>query len=206
MLYIKDVCKAYENRVLFDKYNLTIEDGEFVVLKGVSGCGKTTLLHMIGGLEKPDSGEIIYNGHNINNRRYLQKYLQSEVGFLFQNFALIENKTVLENLNIVKKQVRTQYTPEQVLDYVGLPDSINKKVYKLSGGEQQRVALARLMLKKCSFILADEPTGSLDSENAQRVIDILMDFNKQGKTIIMVTHSDILENKRKQIRIESIQN
>lgn len=203
MLQINDLCKSFDDKCLFNNFNLSVDDGEFVVFKGESGCGKTTLLHMIGGLEKPDSGTILFNGNNINDRKYVQKYLKNEVGFLFQNFALIERKKVYDNLNIVKKQIRSQYSIDEVLEYVGLSEKKYTEVYKLSGGEQQRIALARLMLKKCSIILADEPTGSLDSKNAERVIEILSDFNKNGKTIIMVTHSDIVDFKK--VRLVSLE-
>lgn len=203
MLQINDLCKSFDDKCLFNNFNLSVDDGEFVVFKGESGCGKTTLLHMIGGLEKPDSGTILFNGNNINDRKYVQEYLKNEVGFLFQNFALIERKKVYDNLNIVKKQIRSQYSIDEVLEYVGLSEKKYTEVYKLSGGEQQRIALARLMLKKCSIILADEPTGSLDSKNAERVIEILSDFNKNGKTIIMVTHSDIVDFKK--VRLVSLE-
>lgn len=203
MLQINDLCKSFDDKCLFNNFNLSVDDGEFVVFKGESGCGKTTLLHMIGGLEKPDSGTILFNGNNINDRKYVQKYLKNEVGFLFQNFALIERKNVYDNLNIVKKQIRSQYSIDEVLEYVGLSEKKYTEVYKLSGGEQQRIALARLMLKKCSIILADEPTGSLDSKNAERVIEILSDINKNGKTIIMVTHSDIVDFKK--VRLVSLE-
>lgn len=203
MLQINDLCKSFDDKCLFNNFNLSVDDGEFVVFKGESGCGKTTLLHMIGGLEKPDSGTILFNGNIINDRKYVQEYLKNEVGFLFQNFALIERKNVYDNLNIVKKQIRSQYSIDEVLEYVGLSEKKYTEVYKLSGGEQQRIALARLMLKKCSIILADEPTGSLDSKNAERVIEILSDFNKNGKTIIMVTHSDIVDFKK--VRLVSLE-
>lgn len=188
MIEIRHLYKNFDDKVLFSDLNLTIQDGEFVVFWGESGCGKTTLLNMIGSLEKIDSGEILVDHKDIFNRKNQREYLKNEVGFLFQNFALIESKSVRENLNMVKKQIRSEYTVEQVLEYVGLLDVIDKQVYKLSGGEQQRVALARLMLKKCTIILADEPTGSLDPNNADKVMELLKSFNKMGRTIILVTH------------------
>lgn len=188
MIEIRHLYKSFDDKQLFSDLNLTIQDGEFVVFWGESGCGKTTLLNMIGSLEKIDSGEILVNHKDIFNRKNQREYLRNEVGFLFQNFALIESKTVRGNLNMVKKQIRSEYTVEQALEYVGLSDVIDKQVYKLSGGEQQRVALARLMLKKCTVILADEPTGSLDPNNADKVMELLKSFNKMGRTIILVTH------------------
>ncbi|MDE6749566.1 MAG: ATP-binding cassette domain-containing protein [Lachnospiraceae bacterium] len=188
MIEIRHLYKSFEEKQLFSDLNLTIDDGEFVVFWGESGCGKTTLLNMIGSLEKVDKGEILVNNKNIFLRKNQREYLKNEVGFLFQNFALIESKTVRENLDMVKKQVRSEYSVEQALEYVGLSDVIDKKVYKLSGGEQQRVALARLMIKKCSVILADEPTGSLDPNNSDKVIELLKSLNRMGRTVILVTH------------------
>ena len=144
---------------------------------------------MIGGIEYPDSGSIIVNGFDVSKKKK-QKYFSEVVGFLFQNFALLENKTVLENLNLIKKTGRTDISIDEALKKVGLEKEKNKKVYKLSGGEQQRVALARLMIKKCSVLLADEPTGSLDKKNSEIVMKILHDLNRQGKTVIVVTHDD----------------
>ena len=163
-------------------------DGEFVIFDGVSGSGKTTLLHMIGSLEKIDHGKILVNGKNIADCRNQQNYLRNDVGFLFQNFALIEGKTVRQNLSMIKKRIHSDLTMEESLQYVGLLDKIDTDVYKLSGGEQQRVAMARLLLKKCSIILTDEPTGSLDKKNADQVMELLLKLNQIGKTVIMVTH------------------
>lgn len=194
MIEIRHLYKKFDEKVLFQDLNCEIQDGEFVIIRGNSGCGKTTLLNMIGSLESVDHGEILFNGRNILDKRAQREYLKNEIGFLFQNFALMENKTVKENLEMVKKKVRSEYSLEDALQYVGLSNSLNQKVYKLSGGEQQRVALARLMIKKCSLILADEPTGSLDPYNAQKIIELLIKFHRQGKTIIMVTHEEKYKN------------
>ena len=128
-----------------------------------------------------------------------QKYFKEVVGFLFQNFALLENKTVKENLEIIKKSGRTDILINEALEKVGLQKVINKKVYQLSGGEQQRVALARLMLKKCSIVLADEPTGSLDKKNSEIVMNILHELSEQGKTVIVVTHSEEIVAQEKHV-------
>ncbi len=188
MIEIKGLCKAFNEKILFEHFDIKIEDGEFVTFNGESGCGKTTLLNMIGSLEKADSGAIIINGRDISLRKNQRYFLQNEVAFLFQNFALIEGKTVRQNLEMVKKAGRAEVSLEDALKYVGLLDKMDTKVYKLSGGEQQRIALARVLLKKCSIVLADEPTGSLDKKNADRVIELLQGLNKMGKTVIMVTH------------------
>lgn len=145
---------------------------------------------MIGGLEKPDQGKIIVDGLDLYSKKRKEAYFTYKVGFLFQNFALLGTKTVRQNIEMVKKKARNQKSVEEVLEHVNLLDKIDTPVYKLSGGEQQRVALARLMFKKCDIILADEPTGSLDAENTKNVLSILHQMNQEGKTIILVTHDE----------------
>lgn len=194
MIEIRNLNKKFEEIILFSNFNLTIDDGEFVVFSGNSGCGKTTLLNMIGSIEKPDSGKIIVDNIDIGNKKNHLNYFRNKIGFLFQNFALVDNKTVKENLKLIRKDCKTNLSMEEALKIVGLEDKLNKKVYTLSGGEQQRVSLARLMLKKCDIILADEPTGSLDKKNAEEVMNILKKLNKQGKTIILVTHDEDIKN------------
>ncbi len=189
MIQMQHIEKAFGEQVLFHDYNLEIPEGKFVVILGESGCGKTTLLDMLGGLEKPDKGKITLHGQDISliGKR---KYFGEEVGFLFQNFALMEEKTVLQNLQIISKHSRNNITIEEALGRVGLLDKMEQKVYRLSGGEQQRVALARLILKRCNLILADEPTGSLDEKNAELVTEQLQRLQKEeGRTVVMVTHN-----------------
>ncbi|MEE0880367.1 MAG: ATP-binding cassette domain-containing protein, partial [Turicibacter sp.] len=128
--------------------------------------------------------------HEMITSKQKVQYFRKKVGFLFQNFALVDNKTVEQNLSFIRKQDRTKYTIEDALKRVGLEDKLKQKVYTLSGGEQQRVALARLFLKQCEIILADEPTGSLDEANTVRVMNILKELNEAGKTIILVTHDE----------------
>lgn len=192
MIKICNLSKSFGDKILFQDFNLTIPNGEFLVIMGGSGCGKTTLLNMIGSLEDIDSGKIIVDGIDITSKKNQRKYLSQKVGFLFQNFVLIEDKTVEQNLKIVKKPNRSNVNIDTALKRVGMLDTKNKKVYMLSGGEQQRIALARLMIKKCDLILCDEPTGSLDRNNAKKIIKILQEMNKTGKTIIMVTHDETL--------------
>lgn len=194
MIEIKNLLKRFGEKTLFENMNLKIEQGEFLLLVGESGCGKTTLLNMIGGIENVDAGEILIDGKNISSKKNQMWLYGEKLGFLFQNFALVEHKTVYENLNMVKKKYRGNFTIEDVLEKVRMKDKVNNKIYTLSGGEQQRIALARLMLKKCDIILADEPTGSLDRKNADNVIDILKYLNEIGKTIIMVTHDEHYQN------------
>ena len=192
MIEFVNVSKAFGDKKLLSDFNLCIPDGEFVVFAGKSGCGKTTLLNMIGGLEKPDNGHLVVDGVDLYKKRNKTDYFTYKVGFLFQNFALIEDRTVEQNLNLVQKKARSGMELTEVLTTLGIQDKLKEKVYKLSGGEQQRVALARLMFKQCDIILADEPTGSLDNENAKMVIDILHKMNDMGKTIILVTHSEAI--------------
>lgn len=200
MIKIQNISKSFGEHILFNNLSLDINDGDFVVVSGGSGCGKTTLLNMIGGIEEISDGKIIVDGYNISERRNKMKYFRTKVGFLFQNFALIENKTVKQNLELVRKSDRNYISIEQVLEKVGLADKINSKVYTLSGGEQQRIALARLMVKKCDIILADEPTGSLDKANAKKIVSLLRELNeKEHKTVIMVTHDENLKKQGSRI-------
>ncbi|RJO98145.1 ATP-binding cassette domain-containing protein [Exiguobacterium sp. RIT452] len=193
MIQIQGVSKTFEGKSLFENLSLQIEAGDFVIFSGPSGCGKTTLLNMVGALEPLDAGQILIDGQDITKKRNQLDYFRTKIGFLFQNFALVDHKTVRQNLEIVQKRYRAGQTIEEVLSAVGLEEKIDKKVYMLSGGEQQRVALARLMLKKCDIILADEPTGSLDQANAERVMTILQELNASGKTVILVTHDEAIK-------------
>lgn len=199
MITIKNLSKSFGEKKLFENYSLQINDGEFVIFTGVSGCGKTTLLNMIGSLESADSGEIEVDGMDITQKKNQRKYLKRKVGFLFQNFALVDNKTVEENLKLVKNNCRSGVSIEEALEMVGLSDKAKQKVYSLSGGEQQRAALARLIVKKCDCVLADEPTGSLDRKNADTVFSILEKINESGKTVIMVTHDESFREKGKRV-------
>lgn len=188
MIQLAHIYKSFGDKVILRDFSLEIPDGTFTIILGESGCGKTTLLNILGSIESPDSGEIFVNG--VPLKKIKQRiYLRDEVGFLFQNFALMENKTVQQNLEIIKSRHRSGISLEEALGRVGLSGTERVKVYKLSGGEQQRVALARLMLKKCSLILADEPTGSLDEKNGGMVIEQLHRLKEEGKSIVMVTHN-----------------
>ena len=171
MLEIKGLVKKYDDRVLFRDFNLEIGDGEFVVILGESGAGKTTLLNMIGGLEEVTGGEIIINGKLVTGKRNDREFYGKTVGFLFQSFGLLEEETVYRNLTMVPTRNRSKISIEEAMERTGISGLRNQKVFRLSGGEQQRVALCRLIIKQCDLILADEPTGNLD-----------------GKTVIVVTH------------------
>lgn len=195
MIIIKNLKKSFGSKTIFNNFNLNIQTGEFVCISGESGSGKTTLLNIIGLLEPFQEGELyIDNCAYTKNRDKIQFY-RNKVGFLFQNFALMENETVIQNLEIIRKDSRTEYSIEEVLSIVGLLEKKNSKIYTLSGGEQQRVALARLFLKKSEIILADEPTGSLDRNNAEKIMELLFDLNRLGKTIVLVTHDEWIKKK-----------
>lgn len=195
MIAIKNLTKSYGKNIIFENFNLKIKEGDFLIIVGASGSGKTTLLNMIGGIEEIDSGSILVNNIEVTKSKNKRKYFSEIVGFLFQNFALIESKTIQQNLNLVTN--KSEITIDEALSIVGLSDKKNQLVYTLSGGEQQRVALARLLIKKCEVILADEPTGSLDAKNKFMVMDMLKKMNEMGKTIIMVTHDEDLIDKGK---------
>lgn len=199
MIVVENLTKKFGQKTLFESLNLTIQEGEFVIISGKSGCGKTTLLNIIGGIETADAGSVIVNGQDILKKFNKRYYYGEVVSFVFQNFALIENKTVKQNFELIDKKNRSELTFEEALNKVGLSDKLNEKVYTLSGGEQQRVALARTYLKKAQLILADEPTGSLDKENAEIVLNILKDLNNNGMTIIVVTHDEDIKNRAKKI-------
>lgn len=164
MIEINNLTKKFNNKVLFDSFNLEIKDGEMLCISGDSGTGKTTLLNIIGQIEPYDSGEILYDGKAITSRGQRLKLFREDLGFVFQNYVLVENKTIKENLELIRTQDRTGSNMDEILEDLGLGDKKDQKVYELSGGEQQRVAMARLYLKKCKYVLADEPIGSLDKK------------------------------------------
>lgn len=204
MIQINHVKKTIGGHVIFDDLSMQIADREFAVLTGPSGCGKTTLLHMIGGIEPVDSGDILVGDFNVAKGKNLMHYYRHEVGFLFQNFALVERKTVAENLSMIRKDARSSLSMADALRRVGMEGKEKQMVYSLSGGEQQRIALARLMMKQCSLILADEPTGSLDPNNAAQVVEILKSFSEMGKTVIMVTHApNLIEPSMRHIALDA---
>ena len=146
MIQINHVKKTIGGHVIFDDLSMQIADQEFAVLTGPSGCGKTTLLHMIGGIEPVDSGDILVGDFNVAKGKNLMHYYRHEVGFLFQNFALVERKTVAENLSMIRKDARSSLSMADALRRVGMEGKEKQMVYSLSGGEQQRIALARLIM------------------------------------------------------------
>lgn len=197
LITLKNVKKEYgKNQVLFENLSLEIEKGEFVGFVGKSGAGKTTLLNIIGLITDISEGTITIDGHqnlsmNGKNAMILRRYI---IGYLFQNYGLIEDESVLWNLKLALeyKKIKREEKLKLINKYLKqfeLSDMLNKKVYQLSGGEQQRIAIIKLILQGSQIILADEPTSGLDKENELIVMKLLKELNEKGITIIMVTHN-----------------
>ena len=200
IIELKGVSKIYrtgekEFKAL-DNINLNITKGEFVVVLGPSGAGKSTLLNIIGGMDKVTSGEIVVNGQNISNynESQLTDYRAENIGFIFQFYNILPTLTVLENVELVKDLVRNPINAKTALKEVGLEQHINKFPSQLSGGEQQRVSIARAISKNPALLLCDEPTGALDSKTGVEVLKLLRkqcDMNNGSNTVIIVTHNSL---------------
>lgn len=200
MIQVKNLNKQFNGEYLFTEFNLSVNKGEMIAITGKSGSGKSTLLACMCGLEKFDKGKIEINKRNIANMKQKDKVLiyRNEIGYLFQNYALISHETINYNLEIVlsyKKlsKAKKKELKLEALNKVGLDKSLDTKVYTLSGGDQQRVAIARLLLKEPLVIFADEPTGALDEVNKHIILKLLLEF-KGKSTIIIVTHDEEVMN------------
>jgi len=201
MIQIIDLEKIYRTEevetVALNKMNLEVNEGEFVAVMGPSGCGKSTLLNILGMLDKPDGGSFLFNGTEVAkfNENQCSDLRKRNIGFVFQSFNLIDELTVFENVelplvyNNVKASERKTIA-EASLEKVQMMHRRNHFPSQLSGGQQQRVAVARAVVNTPKLILADEPTGNLDSKNGKEVMDLLTELNKAGTTIVMVTHSE----------------
>jgi putative ABC transport system ATP-binding protein len=201
MIKISDIEKCYHTDeldiVALNKMSIEVDEGEFVAIMGPSGCGKSTLLNILGFLDDPDSGSYVFNGVEVThfNERKRADLRKQNVGFLFQNFNLIDDLTVFENVELpmiytgLPTSVRAKRT-EEILDKMHIDQRRKTYPQQLSGGQQQRVALARAVVNRPKLILADEPTANLDDDNGKEVMDLLDELNKDGTTIIMVTHSE----------------
>lgn len=196
MVEFKDVSRVYRNgeheQRALDHVNLALEAGKFIVVLGPSGAGKSTLLNLLGGLDSPTEGTIIVNGRDISTltENELADYRAATVGFVFQSYNLIPTLTVLENVALVKEIAPKPLGSHDMLRAVGLEDHIHNFPSELSGGEQQRVSIARALAKNPQILLCDEPTGALDSETGVMVLKLLLSMARDmGKTIIIVTHN-----------------
>ena len=181
----------HELRAL-DGVDLSLEEGKFVVILGPSGAGKSTLLNMLGGLDSPTSGKITVMGQDISklSANKLADYRAKTVGFVFQFYNLIPTLTVYENVSLVKSICKDSLSAKKMLDEVGLADHMKNFPAELSGGEQQRVSIARALAKNPKILLCDEPTGALDSETGVMVLKLLLSMARNyGKTIVIVTHN-----------------
>jgi len=200
MIEINNVAKKYKNNesifYAIKNFNLKIKNNEFVAIIGKSGSGKSTILNMIGTLEKIDEGEIFIDGKNIKmlNESELALFRNKKIGFVFQNFFLEPEYTVYENIKIpliISKSYQNREIDEKIktmLNKVGLFEKRKNKAKTLSGGEAQRVAIARALINDPDYIFADEPCGNLDSKNSQMIMSLLKNIHKENKTIILVTH------------------
>ena len=199
LIEFKDVVKEYKSgdHILraMDNVNFTIDEGEFVVILGPSGAGKSTLLNLLGGLDSATSGQIVVNGEHVENfnDNELTKYRAKNVGFIFQFYNLIPNLTAIENVELMKDIVDVNIDGKAVLNSVGLAGHANQFPAQLSGGEQQRVSIARAVAKQPAMLLCDEPTGALDSNTGVLILNLLQDMsNNRNTTVIIVTHNAIL--------------
>ena len=210
LVEIRDICKVYnpgENEVkALDHVSLTIKENEFVAIIGQSGSGKSTLMNMLGCLDVPTSGEYFLHGQDVSHMsdNELSDVRNKEIGFIFQGFNLIAGLTALENVELpliyrgVGKRERLRLA-DTALNKVGLEKRKSHKPSEMSGGQQQRVAIARAIAQAPPIILADEPTGNLDSNSSREIMDILKTLHEEGRTVILITHDNDIAAKAKRI-------
>jgi putative ABC transport system ATP-binding protein len=199
MVQLKDVRKEYGETVALSGVTLDVQAGEAVAVMGPSGSGKSTLLNMIAGLDRPTSGTVTVRGEEITamGEAELARYRRRRIGMIFQFFNLLDDLPVLENvtlaaqlLGIARKQAKARAM--ELLDELGIADRRNAYPVVLSGGERQRVGVARALMNRPALLLADEPTGALDSRAGEQVMDLLLDLNQIGQTLLIVTHDERL--------------
>jgi putative ABC transport system ATP-binding protein len=214
MVWMQDITKTYrmgEVKVpVLKQINLAIEQGEYVAIMGASGSGKSTLMNIIGCLDRPTTGEYVLDGKNLTtfDNDQLAYVRNQRIGFVFQQFNLLSRSTALENVmlpmiyaNVTKPQRRK--AAERALVQVGLGDRLLNRPSQLSGGQQQRVAIARALVNRPALVLADEPTGALDSETSREVMHLMRELNEQGITIVVVTHNpDVAAQTKRVIRVQ----
>ena len=210
MIKIEHLAKSFGERTVFQDINLQFAAGKVYALIGNSGCGKTTLLNILSKLEPYDKGSISYRGQELKQIKS-HHFFKNELGYLFQNFGLLENETVAANLELgligqkLTKQAKKQ-REEEVLEKVGLNYlNLDQKIYELSGGEAQRVALAKVILKDPPLILADELTAALDPETSQEIMNLLLSLKKPDRLMIIATHNPAIWEKADEvIRLNTI--
>ena len=219
LVEFRDVSRVYESGdhvcKALDHVNMTLEEGKFVVILGPSGAGKSTLLNLLGGLDSPTGGKIVVDGRDIStlSRDELAEYRAEKVGFVFQFYNLIPTLTVHENVKLVDEIAPNALSATKMLEEVGLADHLKNFPCELSGGEQQRVSIARALAKNPKILLCDEPTGALDSETGVLVLGVLLRMAKDyGKTIVIVTHNQNIAKmadvvvRVKNGRVQSVEN
>ena len=198
-VHFENVCKFYkmgETRIAAaDHIGFDIEKGEFCIIVGPSGAGKTTVLNMLGGMDTCDEGHILLGGNEIStyNNRQLTEYRRHDVGFVFQFYNLVQNLTALENVELASEICKNPLPAEETLRQVGLASRMQNFPAQLSGGEQQRVSIARALAKNPKILLCDEPTGALDYKTGKQVLKLLQDTCRNtGRTVIVITHNSAL--------------
>ena len=192
MITVKNIKKKYNDQEVLRGIDLKIDKNEFVVILGASGSGKSTLLNILSGLEKSDSGEVLYNGENISNytETQLTEFRRKNIGFVFQQYYLLNNLTVEQNVKVGANLADNKEYVDIIKD-LGLEDKLSKYPNELSGGEQQRVSIARALAKKPTVLFLDEPTGALDEETGRKILEYLLKLkDKSHFTMIMVTHNE----------------
>ena len=198
-IQLKNVKKTYKmGEVVIkavDDVSFSIEEGEFVVVIGASGAGKTTILNLLGGMDQVTSGNILVDGSEISeyNKKMLTKYRREEIGFVFQFYNLVQNLNAIENVELAVEICKNPMNPVDVLTNVGLKDRMQNFPSQLSGGEQQRVSIARALAKNPKLLLCDEPTGALDYNTGKSILKLLSDTSKKhGMTVIVITHNSAI--------------
>ena len=195
---IKDVVKEYKTGEITikaaDGMNFSFDKGEFVVIVGPSGAGKTTVLNILGGMDKLTSGNVIVDGKDISrySNRELTTYRRHDIGFVFQFYNLVQNLTALENVELAGQICKNPLDAKKVLESVGLKERMKNFPAQLSGGEQQRVSIARAIAKNPKLLLADEPTGALDYQTGKAILKLLQDTCKKGMTVVVITHNQAI--------------